>query len=88
MDIMIGNLSLDEMQERAGFDFPKPLIDYMVDRRQESASNVKTGMWHCFDIPFTLVCGDKETATEIYNHLKAMSPEFKEPLQISINTDN
>jgi len=39
-------------------------------RRQQSASKVKQGMWHYFDIPFVLVCGDTETATEIYGHMK------------------
>lgn len=32
-----------------------------------------------------LECGDMETATEIYNHLKVFSSDFKEPLQISLS---
>ena len=87
MSIYLGNLSVDEMEKRAGVEFPTELKDYMEPRRQQSASNVKHGKWHCFDIPFVLVCGDMETATEIHNHLKALGSDFKEPLQISINAE-
>ena len=86
MSIYLGNLSIDEMEKRAGVDFPQELKNYLEPRRQQSASNIKKGMWHCFDMPFTLVCGDMETATEIYGHLKSFSSDFKEPLKISLNT--
>lgn len=84
MSIYLGNLSIDEIERRSGVEFPAELKSYMEPRRQESASDVKQGKWHCFDIPFVLVCGGMETATEIHNHLKAFSSEFKEPLQISL----
>ena len=84
MNIYLGNLSIDEMEKRSGVDFRQELKDYMEPRRQQSAGNIKQGMWHCFDIPFVLVCGDMETATEIYRHLKDFISDFKEPLQISI----
>jgi hypothetical protein len=56
----------------------------MKPRWQQKAENVGVGNWHCFDIPFNLLCGDMETATEIHNHLKAFSSDFKELLQISL----
>ena len=85
MNINLGNLGIDEMQKRSGVTFPDELIEYMSERRQQKAENIAVGMWHCFDIPFTLVCGDKETATEIYKHLQPLSGEFKEAMQIAIN---
>ena len=85
MSIYLGNLSIDEMEKRSGVVFPAELKDYMEPRRQQNASNVKQGKWHCFDIPFVLVCGDMETATEIHNHLKAFGSDFKEPLRISLS---
>ncbi len=81
---MLGNLSIEEIEKRAGVKFPDELVDYMKPRWQQKAENVGKGKWHCFDIPFNLVCGDMETATEIYNHLKAFSSDFKEPLQITL----
>lgn len=82
---MLGNLTIDEMQKRAGVTFPKELVEYMEPRKQEEASNIKAGKWHCFDIPFTLLCGDRETATEIYKHLSPMSSDFKKKMRISIS---
>lgn len=82
--IMLGNLSLEEMQKRSGCEFPLELIEYMTPRKQEKAEGVKAGQWHCFDIPFELLVGDMETATEIYKHLSPLSSKFKEQMQISL----
>jgi hypothetical protein len=84
MSILLGNLSIPAIEERCGVKFPDDLKAYMEARKQEIATNIAKGCWHCFDIPFVLVCGDMETAVEIHNHLKPFSSEFKEPLQISI----
>ena len=85
MSVYLGNLSIEEIERRAGVDFPDDLKYYMGPRRQEVASNIKEGKWHCFDIPFVLVCGDMDTATEIHNHLKGIGSNFKEPLQIALS---
>jgi len=84
--MLLGNLSLKEIQNRTGVEFPQVLVDYMETRHQSCASNIKKGKWHCFDIPFILVAGDLETATEIYNNLKSLSGDFKEEMQIAIQT--
>lgn len=81
---MLGNLSIEEMECRSGVKFPDELVEYMTPRKQEQAGSVGNGKWHCFDIPFNLVCGDMETATEIHNHLSPFSKDFKKPLQISL----
>jgi hypothetical protein len=81
---MLGDMSIDEMQKRSGVIFPEPLVEYMDRRRQQSANEVAAGKWHCFDIPFMLVCGDMETATVIHSHLAPMSSDFDVQLDISI----
>lgn len=83
--VMLGNLSVDEIERRSGVVFPDDLKEFMNSRKQESAANVREGCWHCFDVPFNLVCGDVRTATVIHDALKGMSAEFKKPLQISIS---
>ena len=84
MGIMLGDLSVDEMQQRAGIEFPIELIDYMKARHQSEAENIKSGKWHCFDLPFTLVCGDRETAKEVFRHLSPLSNSFKQKMQIAV----
>lgn len=82
--IMLGNLTIDDMENRLGIQFPEDMRIFLRNTKQEEASNISSGKWHCFDLPFHLVCGDIETATKIYNSVKDKSSEVKEPLQISI----
>lgn len=82
---MLGNLSVSQIESRLGIDFPDEIRDFMQQSNQHEASNIAKGKWHCFDIPFRIVCGDMETAQKIYNSVKHRSGECKEPLQFSIN---
>lgn len=85
MNIYLGNLSLADMQRRAGVSFPQELIDFMESRHQPVIAKIGVGQWHCYDIPFFLQCGDMETAQTIYGHLRALSSGFKEPMQIGVS---
>jgi hypothetical protein len=80
----LGNLNISEIEARAGVKFPQSLIDYMKPKHQNLAEGVKKGQWHCFDIPFDLLCGDMETATEINKQLSPLAKDFKQPLGISL----
>ena len=85
---MLGNLKIEQIEKRLGFDFPDETRDFMKSSHQETASNIASGKWHCFDLPFHMVCGDMATAGKIYNSVKAKSSEVLEPLGFSINTAN
>ena len=84
MNIMLGNLSVNQIEQRLGIDFPKEIKEFMEQTHQASANNVAEGKWHCFDIPFHLVCGDMETAVKIYDSIKEKTKYCKESLAISI----
>jgi len=84
MDVMLGNLSVSQIEARLGIAFPKEIQDFMNNSHQSEASNVAKGKWHCFDIPFNIVCGDVDVATKIYNSVKEKAGLCKEPLQFSI----
>lgn len=86
MSFMLGNMSVVDMERRTGVTFPDELKEFMADKHQPEASNIKTGKWHCFDLPFQLVCGDIETATKIYEMLKPLGSEMAEPLQIGVQS--
>jgi hypothetical protein len=70
------------MEKRSGVTFPTELVEYMQSRHQAVASKIQPGKWHCFDVPFLLLCGDRETATEIHKHLAPLG--LKCQLQISL----
>ena len=84
MSIMLGNLTVTEIEKRTGLDFPEDVKQFMLDTHQVEASKIGKGKWHCFDIPFTIVCGDVETATKIYNSVKGRAGDCKEPLEFCI----
>ena len=87
MNIMLGNLGVSEIEKRLGIEFPEEIREFMKKTRQEEANNIAKGKWHCFDIPFNLVCGDMETATKIFNSVKDRSSECKEQLQFSLSNN-
>jgi len=84
MNIRLGNLTVEEMENRSGVTFPDELKKLLAASHQDHATNIGEGEWHCFDLPFVLVCGDRPLAQKIFEHLKALSAQFKEPLQIAL----
>lgn len=87
MNIMLGDQSVSQIETRLGIEFPEDIREFMKQTHQPSATNIEKGKWHCFDLPFILVCGDMETATKIYNSVKDRSSECKEKLQFSISSN-
>jgi len=84
MGIMLGNLTVEQIEERTGVTFPDDLKELMKDTYQARAENIADGKWHCFDMPFTLVCGGMPLAQKIYDYLKEDSGNFKEQMQIAL----
>lgn len=84
--IMLGDLTIGQMEKRSGVQFPAELKVFMADRHQEKAADVLPGKWHCFDLPFSLVCGDMETAQAVYDFLSPLAASFKEPMQIGVQS--
>ena len=82
--MMLGNLNVEQIEKRLGIDFPEKIKELMKNTRQDNAQFVQKGKWHCFDIPFNIVCGDIEIATEIFEALKPFSEQCKCQLQFSL----
>ncbi|MCK9569932.1 hypothetical protein M0R72_13395 [Candidatus Pacearchaeota archaeon] len=81
--IMLGNLSIADMERRLGISFPEPFRADMEMRREMNASDTPAGKWHCFDMPFLVCCGDKETAEYVRDNLAPLSGQMTGQLQIS-----
>lgn len=84
MSIMLGNLSVKQIEERLGIEFPEDIRVFMKKSHCSSANNIPKGKWHCFDMPFQLVSGDLGTATKIYESVKDKSSECKAVLSFSL----
>lgn len=83
-NIRLGNLTVPQIEERLGIEFPEHIREFMENTHQNNASDIQKGKWHCFDMPFELVCGDMETATIIYKSVEKKSKECKTRLQFSV----
>ena len=84
MGIMLGNLSIDDIEKKLDIIFPKKLKKIMTNKRQQDVSmKIKPGHWHCFHIPFVLVCGDKEFAAIITEHLKPLADNMSGSIRIA-----
>jgi hypothetical protein len=60
------------------------LKQLLESTHEENAQHIPPGKWHCFDLPFVLVCGNIEIAQQIFDYLKPMSAQFKQPLSIAL----
>ena len=84
MGIMLGNLTVRQIEDRTGIKFSDKDVAELNEMRQEKAENIESGKWHCFDLPFTIVCGDKPTAEKILSRLNVYDwLQAKCALQIS-----
>jgi len=82
--LYLGNLLIRDIEKRLGIELKEEYVSFMQENHQATASNIQKGKWHCFDIPFNIVCGDVETAKKIYNAVKDQSAKCKESLRFSV----
>lgn len=84
MSILLGNLTLTQIEERTGISISADDRAELNKMRQENAENIQQGKWHCFDLPFMVVCGDRPTAEKVLKILSAYDwSAAKQALQIS-----
>lgn len=84
MGIMLGNLTPSQIEERTGISISAEDKAELSGMRQEKAENIAPGKWHCFDLPFMVVCGDKPTAEKVVKILSTYDwSKAKEALRIS-----
>lgn len=83
MAIMLGNLNLSSIEARLGIALKEKDRTTLSSMRQDDAQNIQPGKWHCFDLPFMIMCGDIGTAQRVCEILRLYSNSMKTQLQIS-----
>lgn len=81
---MLDNLSIQQMESRMGIEFPAKLKDVLEKYHQHEASDIQPGFWHCFDLPFTMVCGNQDLADLVLEHLSPMVNDIIIPLNLAV----
>ncbi len=62
MGIMLGNQTPDQIARRLKIELTEEHKKQLLDAWQQKAEDIAKDKWHCFDIPFMMVCGNKATA--------------------------
>jgi len=62
--IMLGNQTPEQIEKRLSITLSEEHKRQLMETWQQKAEDIASGMWHCFDIPFMMVCGDSETAAK------------------------
>ena len=87
MSIMFGNQTPEQIEKRLCIILSDEHKEELRKTWQHKAENIEKGMWHCFDMPFMLVCGDAETAknaaiAELSQAHSAEITEIREKLDV------
>lgn len=83
--IYLGDLSVEQIEQRTGLTFSDEDKAHMKEHRQHEVNSkkIEKGHWHCFDIPFAIMTGDKETAEQYREMLSKYDwSKCRESLQI------
>ena len=84
MGIRLGNLTLEQIEKRTGISISDEDRKELDQMRQEKAEHIENGKWHCFDLPFMIICGNKPTAEKVIKILTKYDwTKAKESLQIA-----
>ena len=85
-NIMLGILSIEDLERRLGVELPGEFKERMNKSRQEIAesSALKENEWHLFDLPLMMVCGSMDLAQYVNDTLTPLADRFKEVFQIGV----
>lgn len=84
MSVYLGNMSVEEIEYRIGVKFSDELRTELKETHQANATKVMPGKWHCYDMPFLIVCGDEGLATKIQAELSLPGVKLKTTFRISL----
>lgn len=85
MSVYLGNVTMEQLQERVGTVFEPEDIARLKKTHSDNAEVAGKDEWHCFDMPFTLVCGSRETAENVVDILKNYAGKFTRRVAVEVS---
>lgn len=85
MSIYLGNLMVEQLEDRCGVKFEEKDYKWLVEHRQDNAEIKTKDKFHIFDIPFMIQTGE-DISKELINILSKYNNKktFKVCLQVGI----
>ena len=78
----IGDFNTTDIEKKLNITLSDTDRDKLEGMRQSKANDIIPGKWHCFDMPFQILCGDKGTASLVYDILAPYRAQMKGIIQI------
>lgn len=85
MGIYLGNLTVEQIEERLGIVFSEEERSELKSSRQANASNIAADKWHCFDIPFMIVCGSYAVAERLKEILTPYASKMTDSIRVVVD---
>lgn len=86
MYVYLGNVTIEEIQERVGTVFEPEDIERLKKTYSDDATVAGKEKWHCFEIPFAIVCGSTETAENVVGILTKYAGKFTRRVAIEVSS--
>lgn len=82
--IMLGNQTVSDIERRLHITLTEEQREMLNSSRQETVNGtpLAEGKWHCYDIPFIMVCDTVDTATKMRDMFMAYDMSEGETFQI------
>lgn len=81
--IMLGNLSMEQMEKRVGITLTDEERNTLNELRESTCDNVDgNNKIHIYDIPFLIMCGNPKARKTVIDILTPYSGKMKGTLQI------
>lgn len=82
--IMLGNQTVSDIERRLHITLTEEQREMLNNSRQEKVNDtpLAEGKWHCYDIPFMMVCDTVDTATKMRDMFMAYDMSEGETFQI------
>lgn len=86
--IMLGNLTVEQMEKRVGITLTDEERNTLNELREETCDKVDgNNKIHIYDIPFMIVCGNPKARKTVVDTLIPYAGNMKECLQIGGGVD-
>jgi hypothetical protein len=86
--VFLGNLSAKRIARRLEIKLTPDELKTLDDMRQDSARNLPPDKWHCFDMPFYLICGSQETADKVGAILRPYTQQMSGQITVAVSDLN
>ena len=84
MNIYLGNLTTKQIEERLEITLTDDERKELEECRENTCDKVAgNDVWHCYDLPFEMVCGSPKVADKVYKILSPYSDKMRGQLRVS-----